>query len=264
MMQWFAAKAADTNHDLLALARLLEEGLWSKTFLQETDREVVRDIIRGFTAKRRLMQSIETNSLLDLEAVLEELREGHRLNFLDQPVDAKLNTPLHLAVNAGFTEGVRMLLDFGADKTLRNLSGDTPVQWYIWPRRSKAARVCREFPQRKRPSLLDTAWHRWYFSESGWKHTGKLPIDNDKASSTDETSSHKVSCSFPTGKLFPEDDKEAEGEAPAMMEELEVTTDITQSVPGQEEHEAEHNEFNAGPTRIVVSLDSDDGDDEAN
>mmetsp|Transcript_128366 Transcript_128366/g.410441 ORF Transcript_128366/g.410441 Transcript_128366/m.410441 type:complete len:120 (+) Transcript_128366:670-1029(+) len=54
-----------------------------------------------------------------------------------------MNTPLHLAVARGFTSGVRQLLSSGANPTLRNLRGDTPVQYFLLPRLGSAASACR-------------------------------------------------------------------------------------------------------------------------
>merc|ERR1711924_22983 len=71
------------------------------------------------------------------------LRDKGLLSSLDEPVDDQLNTLLHLAVRVGSTSAVQELLHHGAKAGLRNLRGDTPTQWFLLPRCSKAAAVCR-------------------------------------------------------------------------------------------------------------------------
>ena len=80
---------------------------------------------------------------------LEEVDSKRRWAILDQSVDASQNTPLHIAVQAGFADIVRVLLDAGANPQLRNVYGDTPSQWRMWPRLGAAARLCwRRMPLR--------------------------------------------------------------------------------------------------------------------
>ncbi len=68
---------------------------------------------------------------------------GGTCGLLDQPVDDKLNTPLHAAIANGFWEGAMVLVERGARCNLRNVRGDSPLQLFGWPRLGWAAIACR-------------------------------------------------------------------------------------------------------------------------
>merc|ERR1712183_985631 len=74
---------------------------------------------------------------------LEHLKENRLLSTLDDPVDEYLNTPLHVAVTVRCASIVHELICYGAKPYLHNLRGDTPSQWWVLPRFSSAAAVCR-------------------------------------------------------------------------------------------------------------------------
>ena len=44
----------------------------------------------------------------------------------------KAETPLHRAAAFGNVETIQQLLDAGADKTIQDISGDTPLSWASW------------------------------------------------------------------------------------------------------------------------------------
>ena len=77
------------------------------------------------------------------------------LSMLDEPVDDKLNTLLHLAVRVRSTSAVQELLHHGAKAGLRNLRGDTPTQWFLLPRCSKAAALCRSSGHERLADVAD-------------------------------------------------------------------------------------------------------------
>merc|ERR1712107_172636 len=123
--------------------------LASKVFFNEDDRMIVRGIIKNFLYKSRLVSAIEAKDAGALTAILQDVQHHGLYDFLEQPVDASLNTPLHLAVAMGFTEGVTQLLQRGARRSCINLYGDMPMQCRMLPRLSAAAMACRFYRQGK-------------------------------------------------------------------------------------------------------------------
>ena len=93
--------------------------------------------------KSVLVDAILRNEQDTIRIQLVRLRDKGLLSTLDEPVDENLNTLLHLAVRVRSTSAVQELLHHGAKAGLRNLRGDTPTQWFLLPRCSKAAAVCR-------------------------------------------------------------------------------------------------------------------------
>ena len=106
-------------------------------------RKVAMGIVQGFMSKRVLVDAILRNEQDTIRIQLVRLRDNGLLSTLDEPVDENLNTLLHLAVRVRSTSAVQELLHHGAKAGLRNLRGDTPTQWFLLPRCSKAAALCR-------------------------------------------------------------------------------------------------------------------------
>merc|ERR1711924_245937 len=115
----------------------------AKHFLHDSDRNVALGIVQGFMSKRVLVDAILRNEQDTIRIQLGRLRDKGLLYMLDEPVDDQLNTLLHLAVRVRSTSAVQELLHHGAKAGLRNLRGDTPTQWFLLPRCSKAAALCR-------------------------------------------------------------------------------------------------------------------------
>jgi len=132
--------------DLPTVGLKLDRSLRKKTFLYDGDRFIARTMIGGFVLKWRLVNALQQKLALELDSVLRELAEGGFECIVNQPVDASLNTPLHYAVAVNFCVGVQLLLDAGADKYARNIYGDSPVQFFLFPRLREAARLCRRLP----------------------------------------------------------------------------------------------------------------------
>merc|ERR1740123_1653730 len=96
--------------------------------------------------KRLLADSIHRGSLQDMKRILSGLSDLQ--STLDEPVDAHLNTLLHVAVRSRSEGAAKMLLAHGARPEMRNLRGDKPTEWFALPRLGEAARVCRRATQR--------------------------------------------------------------------------------------------------------------------
>ena len=80
--------------------------------------------------------------------------------------DRSLNTPLHIAVDAGVASIVTSLLEHGADPTQRNLRGDVPSQFFMFPKlHLETARICRKWLLRS--SRQKPAYHPLKEEEPG-------------------------------------------------------------------------------------------------
>lgn len=116
--------------------------LEAKHFCYESDRIVAKSILDRMLNRRMLLDAVESGNLVRARHVLERLCASGLAAVLDEPVDAHLNTLLHVAV-AGRREGItRLLLSFGARPDLCNSRGDRPWQWFIWPRLNRASGRC--------------------------------------------------------------------------------------------------------------------------
>eukprot|EP00928_Gymnodinium_smaydae_P004656 TRINITY_DN11587_c0_g1_i1.p1 TRINITY_DN11587_c0_g1~~TRINITY_DN11587_c0_g1_i1.p1 ORF type:complete len:464 (+),score=61.73 TRINITY_DN11587_c0_g1_i1:38-1393(+) len=124
-----------------------EKDLQTKSFFYTKDRKVVRNIFGGFVLKAQLLNAIEQKKAPEVREVLHEIRQQGFEMLLDQPVDGRLNTLLHvMAVGVSFREATVDLLEFGANASLRNIAGDCPWQWKMFPRLSNtAAMACLTF-----------------------------------------------------------------------------------------------------------------------
>lgn len=119
------------------------EEIASKHFLYESDRVVALGIIQSFLSKRMLADAIRRKDMPSVRKHLVNLSNKGLVATLDEPVDDRNNTLLHVAVEVGCEESVQELLAFGATPDLRNLRGDTPSQWFLFPRCRRAATVLR-------------------------------------------------------------------------------------------------------------------------
>eukprot|EP00928_Gymnodinium_smaydae_P018909 TRINITY_DN17202_c0_g1_i1.p1 TRINITY_DN17202_c0_g1~~TRINITY_DN17202_c0_g1_i1.p1 ORF type:complete len:246 (+),score=33.50 TRINITY_DN17202_c0_g1_i1:569-1306(+) len=123
-----------------------ERELTTKIFVYDSDRNDVRDIFNGFFLKAQLRDAIHQKNAPEVHRLLSEIRTNQLRHVLDQPIDRDLNTLLHLAVTRQFSEAIVALLQSGADKNLRNVAGDLPWQWKVFPRLcNAAAKTCRTF-----------------------------------------------------------------------------------------------------------------------
>ena len=127
----------------------------AKHFLHDSDRNVAMGIVQGFMSKRVLVDAILRNEQDTIRIQLVRLRDNGLLSTLDEPVDENLNTLLHLAVRVRSTSAVQELLHHGAKAGLRNLRGDTPTQWFLLPRCSKAAALCRSSGHERLADVAD-------------------------------------------------------------------------------------------------------------
>jgi len=136
-----------------------EGSLAGKNFVNEADRKTVRNIVNDFLRKRRLIEGVKRRDEQCMTTVLSELSlSGSRLqSLLDQPIDPKLNTILHVAVAMRFQRGAEILIDYGARCDLLNVKGDSPLQWYLFPRLSRTAWACRARDKAKPGGVLPDA-----------------------------------------------------------------------------------------------------------
>jgi len=102
--------------------------------------------VERFLLKRSLIDSIRMKSHEVFHRIVEDICSKDIAHVLNEPCDATLNTPLHLAVCSGCKEMVAVLITRGADSHVRNLRGDTPTQFFALPRLREAARECRRSP----------------------------------------------------------------------------------------------------------------------
>jgi len=129
-----------------------EAELEQKVFFYPDDAHAVRDIMHAFVLKRMLLDGIEAGDNGQICRVVERLQRANLAHVtLNQPVNAALDTPLHVAVRQRNTVAARVLVDSGASSTRQNLRGDTPCQYFMLPRSSKAARLIRATPGHARP-----------------------------------------------------------------------------------------------------------------
>jgi len=130
----------------------MERELSQKKFRHESDRLVVKGVIHGFLLKRLIQDAIRLREVKRALSLLDELRRSGNLKvIIEQALDKELNTALHLAVQTGSAEMVGVLLKYGANPRLCNFRGDTPYQFFMLPRLSRAAFMCSPFAMTLQP-----------------------------------------------------------------------------------------------------------------
>ena len=127
-----------------ALLGVFDADLDTKRFFAESDREIVRGIVYGYVLLRQLQDAILVLNDQDVAHLLNIVHTRGWQKNLGHAIDENLNTLLHLAVSLGSVETVKVLLsDSNVDPNARNLRGDTPMQFFMFPRRGAAAELCR-------------------------------------------------------------------------------------------------------------------------
>ena len=140
----FACEFADLGNDFFDSFNL---HLSTKKFRSEDDRDTVRNICTDFARKRRLVDAIKQNRPTEIEAIIGDVADPAQLQrLLDLPTDPSLNTMLHRAVAMRSAVGVRIFIQAGARIDLRNLHGDLPHQFRMFPRFGAAAAAYRQPP----------------------------------------------------------------------------------------------------------------------
>ena len=85
------------------------------------------------------------NRPIEIKAILRVVSDPAQLQrLLDLPTDPSLNTMLHRAVAMRSAAGVRVLTQAGARRDLKQLYGDQPHQFRMFPRCSAAAAAYRQ------------------------------------------------------------------------------------------------------------------------
>jgi len=126
-------------------SRIFEADLNNKKFHKEGHRMVVRGIVNGYLLIRLLIEAVRNQNEANIQSLLTELANKQLEMTLQTPVDESLDTLLHIAVRLPSVKIILALLRAGADPDARNLSGDTPSQFYMFPRLRAGARLCREW-----------------------------------------------------------------------------------------------------------------------
>eukprot|EP00931_Biecheleriopsis_adriatica_P080051 TRINITY_DN53409_c0_g1_i1.p1 TRINITY_DN53409_c0_g1~~TRINITY_DN53409_c0_g1_i1.p1 ORF type:complete len:279 (-),score=53.33 TRINITY_DN53409_c0_g1_i1:127-846(-) len=141
-----AADSDMTAEDADSFAQSASEEISSKHFLHDTDRRVAVEIMRKFVTRRALADAITSGNNEEVGKILSALAKTDRhecRKSLEEPVDAKCNTLLHVAVAKRNVLASTMLLEYGANPDLRNWHGDKPDEWRLFWRLGKAAAACR-------------------------------------------------------------------------------------------------------------------------
>merc|ERR1719491_1476504 len=90
------------------------------SFRDEGDRLITKCIVHAFLLKRVLLDAVMERRLETVAEILDELKDvGMLKTTLDQPVNAKWDTLLHVAVDIGSPELVKLLMSRGASRRLR-------------------------------------------------------------------------------------------------------------------------------------------------
>jgi len=117
-----------------------------KIFFNATDREAVEAIVDGYVSQRRLVDAVVQKDLDAVESWLDQLADTELLaGVLEQPVNEKGDTLLHIAVRCSSIEVTEALLEHGANKHATNIHGDMPTQRFMVPLLSGPARRCRHY-----------------------------------------------------------------------------------------------------------------------
>jgi len=130
---------------ILKLMTSIDSDLQQKHFRSQDDRETVRRMTYVFLLKKLMLDAIFQDNAYVLYQICNALEDEDMLRIaINQPVNCNVDTLLHYAVRWGRTGSVRVLLEKGAYKWLRNRHGDLPTQkrsiFRFW---SRAAWACR-------------------------------------------------------------------------------------------------------------------------
>lgn len=128
---------------LVMFEHMFSAELAQKKFFSEGDRQTVSGIIEGFVLKRLLMDSVAKQDLSELQRLLSRLKDVGLTATIDHALDESLDTLVHIACRLPSAEIVDSLIENGADPSVRNLRGDLPTQFFMFPRFAAGARACR-------------------------------------------------------------------------------------------------------------------------
>jgi len=135
--------SAVTDAIIAKFTQLFEEDLGNKKFFNDSDRSIVYGIVRGYLLQRLLTDAIITQNEEDVKEYLTQMRTENVLDVLQHPFDHHLNTALHIAAALPSLKITQDILKCGVDAHAINLHGDTSYQWYVFPRCSAGANLCR-------------------------------------------------------------------------------------------------------------------------
>lgn len=118
LSRFLLEQGADPNHPL---ADTGETPLHS--VLTKADRPVNAEIVALLLA-HGANPNAKTNAGIETGAFMRDVR-------------TRQETPLHRAAAYGDEKTIQLLLDAGADKTIKDMNGDTPLTWASWHLRSR-------------------------------------------------------------------------------------------------------------------------------
>ena len=133
-----------TKDGVQAVVDLFSRDLANKHFSNEADRRVVDTILRAYLTKRLLSDAIQMQDRRAVREHLEQLAIFASAEAVNDPLNDNLDTALHLAVRLPSIEIVQDILDAGGDPNSRNCFGDTPLQFFLFPRLAAGASLCEK------------------------------------------------------------------------------------------------------------------------
>lgn len=111
-----------------------EDAMTTKKFYFDADRDTVRGIVKGKMISRQLADAVKLQDVDKVRHFLGMLAEEKLTHQMNHPVDERADTLLHLAMRLPSKEIVDCLLKVeGIDENARNLRGDRPSQWFLFP-----------------------------------------------------------------------------------------------------------------------------------
>jgi len=134
-----------SNQGMTQFLAVFEADLARKKLFNNDDRPTIAGIVQGYLLIRLLCDAVRNQNETDVQKYLTQLVQKKLKKTLSQAVDESLDTLLHVAARLPSKAITLALLDTGADPNVQNLAGDTPAQFYIFPRFGTQASLIREW-----------------------------------------------------------------------------------------------------------------------
>ncbi len=118
LSRFLLEEGADPNHPLPDTGETPLHAVLTKTY-RSANNEIVRLLLEhGANSNAMTKPGIETDAFM-------------------RDIRTRQETPLHRAAAYADENTIQLLLDAGADKTLRDMNGDTPLSWASWHLRER-------------------------------------------------------------------------------------------------------------------------------
>jgi len=122
-----------------------EANLLEKKFFFEGDRETVRSIVGAKMLLPQLNAAIKDQDATRTVTYLNKLREAKLVAAINQPLDDSGDVVLHIAMRLPSVEIQELLLNFeGVDTDVRNIMGDSPKQFLLFPVSVRRMFTCKK------------------------------------------------------------------------------------------------------------------------